>query len=118
MFVGFLEWIRPTDGNYLLCSKVSRVVRNIVDHVLELPISSPRVPTPQQPEVREPQQQHSGQDINIGMMHELTTHGFVGEERGSYQPELMWMASDDTDDCMDWLNNVDWTQKHWFDLSQ
>lgn len=37
MFLGFLDWIRPTDGNYLLCSKLRKVIRRIVDHVLDPP---------------------------------------------------------------------------------
>lgn len=37
MFIGFLEWIRPTDGNFLLAGRLRKVVRRILDHVLEPP---------------------------------------------------------------------------------
>jgi hypothetical protein len=37
MFIGFLEWIRPTDGNYLLAGRLKTVVRRVVDHILDLP---------------------------------------------------------------------------------
>ena len=37
MFIGFLEWVRPTDGNYLLAGRLKKVVRRILDHVLEPP---------------------------------------------------------------------------------
>ncbi|TAQ90059.1 hypothetical protein B7494_g1599 [Chlorociboria aeruginascens] len=38
MFVGFLEWIRPTDGNYALALRLRTVVRRILDHVLDPPL--------------------------------------------------------------------------------
>lgn len=37
MFIGFLEWVRPTDGNYLLAGRLKKVVRRILDHVLDPP---------------------------------------------------------------------------------
>ena len=37
MFIGFLEWIRPTDGNYLLAVRLKTVVRRVVDHILDPP---------------------------------------------------------------------------------
>ena len=41
MFIGFLEWIRPTDGNYMLAGRLKKVVRRILDRVLEPPIAVP-----------------------------------------------------------------------------
>lgn len=41
MFIGFLEWIRPTDGNYLLAGRLKKVVRKVLDRVLDPP---PQVP--------------------------------------------------------------------------
>jgi hypothetical protein len=35
LFIGFLEWIRPTDGNYMLAGRLKRVIRRILDHVLD-----------------------------------------------------------------------------------
>jgi hypothetical protein len=35
MFIGFLEWVRPTDGNYLLAGRLKKVVRKILDRVLD-----------------------------------------------------------------------------------
>lgn len=37
LFIGFLEWIRPTDGNYLLARRLKTVVRRVVDHILDPP---------------------------------------------------------------------------------
>jgi hypothetical protein len=37
LFIGFLEWVRPTDGNYKLAGRLKKVVRNVLDHVLEPP---------------------------------------------------------------------------------
>jgi hypothetical protein len=41
LFIGFLEWIRPTDGNYHLAQRLRKVVRRVLDYVLE--------PTPKEP---------------------------------------------------------------------
>lgn len=35
LFIAFLEWIRPTDGNYTLAQRLRKVVRRVLDHVLE-----------------------------------------------------------------------------------
>ncbi|KAH8811829.1 hypothetical protein F5884DRAFT_671116 [Xylogone sp. PMI_703] len=35
MFKGFLEWIRPTHGNYKLATRLNKVIGRIMDHVLE-----------------------------------------------------------------------------------
>lgn len=37
LFIGFLEWIRPTDGNYRLAGRLRKVIRRVLDHVLEPP---------------------------------------------------------------------------------
>ncbi|KAF4637582.1 hypothetical protein G7Y89_g494 [Cudoniella acicularis] len=37
LFIGFLEWIRPTDGNYKLAGRLRKVIRGVLDHVLEPP---------------------------------------------------------------------------------
>ena len=41
MFIGFLEWVRPTDGNYLLAGRLKKVVRRILDRVLDPPKEIP-----------------------------------------------------------------------------
>jgi hypothetical protein len=33
LMIGFLEWIRPTAGNYKLCQRMSRVIRRVLDQV-------------------------------------------------------------------------------------
>ncbi|RDW87871.1 hypothetical protein BP5796_03565 [Coleophoma crateriformis] len=37
VFVHFLEWIRPTDGNYALTQKLKTVVKSVIDHILDSP---------------------------------------------------------------------------------
>lgn len=41
MFIGFLAWIRPTDGNYLLAGRLKRVITRILDRVLDSPSQLP-----------------------------------------------------------------------------
>jgi len=42
IFIRFLEWIRPTDGNYLLAKRLKTVVKCAVDHVLDPPQLQPK----------------------------------------------------------------------------
>ncbi len=35
LFIAFLEWVRPTDGNYTLAQRLKKVIRRVLDHVLE-----------------------------------------------------------------------------------
>ena len=37
LFIGFLEWIRPTDGNHRLANRLKIVIRRVLDRVLEPP---------------------------------------------------------------------------------
>jgi hypothetical protein len=43
-FVGFLEWVRPSNDNYILCRRLAKVVQHTLDHVLDPPPES--VPQP------------------------------------------------------------------------
>lgn len=35
MVIGFLDWVRPAAGNYGLCRRMSRVIRRVLDQILE-----------------------------------------------------------------------------------
>ncbi|KAE8452858.1 hypothetical protein EG329_013130 [Mollisiaceae sp. DMI_Dod_QoI] len=35
LFIAFLEWIRPTDGNYALAQRLKKVIQRVLDYVLE-----------------------------------------------------------------------------------
>lgn len=35
LFIGFLEWVRPSHGNYKLATRLKRVIKRVLDHVLE-----------------------------------------------------------------------------------
>lgn len=41
MFIGCLEWVRPSEGNYTLCVRMRKVIKRILDQVLELPPPNP-----------------------------------------------------------------------------
>jgi hypothetical protein len=46
MFIGFLEWIRPTDGNYLLAKRLRQTIKSIVNFVLDSPKEDLHAPLP------------------------------------------------------------------------
>ncbi|KAL9111093.1 MAG: hypothetical protein Q9187_007973, partial [Circinaria calcarea] len=35
MFIGFLAWVRPADGNYLICVRMRKIFQHVLDRVLE-----------------------------------------------------------------------------------
>ncbi|KAL5321568.1 hypothetical protein ACEPPN_009528 [Leptodophora sp. 'Broadleaf-Isolate-01'] len=41
LFIAFLEWIRPTDGNYTLAQRLRKVVRQVLDYVLDIAQKEP-----------------------------------------------------------------------------
>lgn len=92
LFIGFLEWIRPTDGNYKLAGRLKKVVRKVLDHVLD--------PQP---------------DIN---MMESQGEGSGNGNGNAFDPTLLQINGDLGDGLgdMDWLGSIDWTQGSWIGL--
>jgi hypothetical protein len=80
MFICFLEWIRPTDPNYLLMGRLKAAVKKVIDHVLD-------PPQPQQPH---PPQTQGAMDTNIA----------------DFSLDPMMAPLDP--DTVDWLNAIDW----------
>jgi hypothetical protein len=35
LMIGFLDWIRPTAGNYKLCRRMSQVIKRVLDQILD-----------------------------------------------------------------------------------
>jgi len=81
MFVGCLEWVRPSEGNYTLCVRMRTVIKRILDQVLELPPPNPSLEEDLVPEV-------SPTDLAISSI----------------------LAPEDEPDFLEWLNTVDWTR--------
>ncbi|KUJ18208.1 uncharacterized protein LY89DRAFT_583053 [Mollisia scopiformis] len=49
LFIAFLEWIRPTDGNYALAQRLRKVIRRVLDYVLEARNETAKAPNPEIP---------------------------------------------------------------------
>lgn len=99
MFVAFLDWARPTDGNYYLCNKLRKVIKRIVDSVLNAPMQLPSVETP-------------------AMKISTDTSDAQVESGQQYtNPEDVLPPMGETDD-LNWLNEIDWTQGDWLDFSE
>lgn len=108
LFIGFLEWIRQTDGNYLLCSKLRKVIRRILDNVLD-------PPAPSQVSNQPPPTAMMGYSGGLGnvstVMAPPSTPGI------GIVPQLdpaLWMPPLDDGDCLSWLEGVDWTTQGYF----
>jgi len=96
MFNGFLDWTRPTDGNFDLCHKLRRVIDRIVDGVINntlLQISRPDDSTTQ---------------------NQACTDDTQPVDAGPYPLDLN-LAPDDED--WSWLHTIDWTQSDWLDTN-
>lgn len=92
--MGFLDWIRPTDGNYDLCKKLQRVIKRTVDNILDAQLSpQPRRSDQTSPDVPDFQ------------------------SNGNFTLDPSLMPLEDMDD-LNWLNSIDWSQEDWMELSQ
>ncbi len=83
MFIGCLEWVRPSEGNYTLCVRMRKVIKPILDQVLELP-----PPNPCQVKSPGPDPAPAPDELAISSM----------------------FAPEDEPDFLEWLNSVDWTR--------
>lgn len=122
LFLNFLDWIRPTDGNYRLCRRMRKVIRRILDHVLEVPpLAAPVPPTAAIPD--EATNSEFADGSREDAMEHMTASGVGDNDIGGMNASSGdWEASLGTPsldslDCLDWLNTVDWTQGFWMDLN-
>ncbi|TVY46496.1 hypothetical protein LOCC1_G001894 [Lachnellula occidentalis] len=105
LLIGFLDWVRPTAGNYQLCTRMKLIIKRILDQILD--------PTPPSASVQ--------QADNVGLV----------EPMGDY---MMGLSYDPCDvigpfdmavpppgafdinsyengvDNLDWLNSIDWSR--------
>lgn len=94
LFIAFLEWIRPTDGNFTLALRLRKVVRRVLDYVLDIA------------------QKDVQSDVGAGTG--------MGEEQQLYDPMLgvgLGVGGFDDMNDLDWLNTIDWTQGSWMDFA-
>jgi len=97
MFMAFLDWIRPTDNNAQLHRKLKKVIKRILDIVLDSPHLNPHP-------VNHHQQAPSTDPIDYQAPQQQRTTAFDVEQ---FDPTLLLV------DDLDWLNEVDWTDGHW-----
>lgn len=88
LLVGFLEWIKPSAGNYQLCRRMTQIIKRILDQILN--------PAP------------ASQDL-------AATEGNGFENTMQYDP-MLDVGFDNDMDNMEWLNTVDWSRGPWVDL--
>lgn len=96
MFLGFLDWTRPTDGNYHLCRRLLQVIKGILDCVLD----SPSPPLPDPIPGTNPQMNKVPNDGNEELWPNFTQTPMIEGH------------------AIDWLNTIDWTQGDWLDFNQ
>ena len=87
MFVGFIEWMEPADGNYKLCQRLKVIIQRVLDKLLK----------PSGPTLREesPRRDWIGAD---------------GNETGQLMPPGSLLDGLDGADCLEWLDMIDWVQ--------
>lgn len=82
IFVGALEWVRPSEGNYTLCIRMRKVIKRILDQVLDMP---------------PPNSCHSENNaFHDPAPPDLAISSILGPQ--------------DEPDFLEWLNLVDWTR--------
>lgn len=86
--ISFLDWIRPTAGNYKLCKPLSRVIRRVLDQLFE------------------PAGDAAGHGNVVGEEERLQETAFG---------DNVWPL-DSTDD-LEWMNSIDWTLGQYMDFN-
>jgi len=81
IFIGCLEWVRPSEGNYTLCVRMRKVIKRILDQVLEMPPPNP-----------------------------CHAENVVPELPPTELAISSILAPEDEPDFLEWLNSVDWTR--------
>lgn len=82
IFIGALEWVRPSEGNYTLCIRMRKVIKRILDQVLDMPPPNSR--TQESNAFHDP----APPDLAISSI----------------------LGPQDEPDFLEWLNSVDWTR--------
>lgn len=106
LLVGFLEWIKPSAGNYQLCGRMSRLVKRILDQILNYGGTA---------------RSSQGEGENSG--EGLVDDGNGGFGNGGMDVGIMGVDGLDGmgDDVgafgnLDWLNELDWSRGPWMNL--
>ncbi|PCG99120.1 Hypothetical protein PENO1_054710 [Penicillium occitanis (nom. inval.)] len=107
MYKALLDWIRPTDNNAQLSSKLSKVLQRIIDTVFDSLGPLHGVQTQHSPNEQYYQRQY---EMHDQQSQNLAT-SIDAEHDFDLDPALI--ASND----MDWLNTIDWTQGGWLEQS-
>lgn len=95
LLIGFLEWIKPSAGNYQLCGRMRQIIKKILDQIL-----NPSPPSSAPPAASQESVNGEG-------------HGF---ENGIAYDPMLDVGFDDGLDNLEWLNTVDWSRGPWVDL--
>ncbi|ESZ99122.1 hypothetical protein SBOR_0532 [Sclerotinia borealis F-4128] len=109
LLVGFFEWIRPSAGNYQLCGRMSRLVKRILDQILNSGMGP-------QGHVQEQEGEKSGSGLDDNRDSGFTANG--GMDVGMMGiDELNGMGGDvGAFGNLDWLNELDWSRGPWMNL--
>lgn len=116
LLVGFFEWIKPSAGNYLLCRRMSKLVKRILDQILNHRVGGRVISQGQG-------QEGERNGIGIGLVED--GNDGLGGENGNGNVDVGMMRVDDLDGMgddvgafgnLDWLNELDWSRGPWMNL--
>ena len=92
-FLGCLDWVRPTEGNYKICVRMRKIIKRVLDEILELP-NPPAAPQASYSPT-ESAERREAPDPVVGDVELSACLSGDGKEEV---------------DFLDWLNSVDWTR--------
>ena len=105
LLIGFLDWVRPTAGNYQLCTRMKLIIKRILDQILDPSLPSASVQQANNVQLVEPMgdwmmgQSYGPGDI-IGPF-DMAVPPPGAFDINSYENGV---------DNLDWLNNIDWSR--------
>ena len=115
LLIGFLEWVRPAAGNYLLCRRMSLLIKRILDQILNPspPANNPNPNTNNTNHLPPPSQDSTMHDGHSNF-DTASSNGMVGLGVGPYDVQFDQDASwEEGLGDLDWLNAVDWSRGPW-----
>ncbi|TVY34147.1 hypothetical protein LSUB1_G006396 [Lachnellula subtilissima] len=105
LLIGFLDWVRPTAGNYQLCTRMKLIIKRILDQILD--------PSPPSASVQQADSVGLVEPMGDWMMGQ--SYG-PGDVTGPFDMAVPPPGAFDINsyengvDNLDWLNSIDWSR--------
>lgn len=114
LLIGFLEWVRPAAGNYLLCRRMSLLIKRILDQILNPGPPPAQNPAPNTTSNNLPAPSQDSTHDGHANFDTASSSGLGGFGAGPFDPHFDQDGTwEEGLGDLDWLNAVDWSRGPW-----